>query len=199
LRSIGHGGISLRLSSRVSRGPRGARPTLDSLNGNLLNNGTPALQANPQPRPSIDSTSSGVGVALPRATDAGLDSGSKSAMAFAGWHARVFASMECRRGHAGRGHSADTVPPRLSMLTLRVSMAPVAIARARLFGGREVEAAHRLVGSAGLNRVVYLRVAYTRKERVGRRSSLESTKFGTSNHNLSQIPDVKPELELIYC
>jgi len=33
-----------------------------------------------------------------RGTDAGLDDGPKSAMAFSGWHARVFASMECRRG-----------------------------------------------------------------------------------------------------
>jgi hypothetical protein len=46
-------------------------------------------------------------------------------MAFSGWHARVFASIECRRGHAGQGYPAESVTPGLSMLTLRVSMAPV--------------------------------------------------------------------------
>jgi len=38
------------------------------------------------------------------------------------------------------------------MLTLRVSMAPAPIAWAGLFGGREAESAHRLVGFASLNR-----------------------------------------------
>ena len=44
------------------------------------------------------------------------------------------ASMECRRGHAGRGYPADRVTPGLSMLTLRVSMAPVTIAGAHFSG-----------------------------------------------------------------
>ena len=61
-------------------------------------------------------------------TDASLANGTESAMAFSGWHARVFASMECRGGHAGQGYPADRVTPGLSMLTLRVSMAPVPIA-----------------------------------------------------------------------
>src|SRR5208283_2188690 len=83
-------------------------------------------------------------------TNASLANETKSAMAFSGWHARVFASMECRRGHAGRGYSADRVSPGLSMLTLRVSMAPVPIPGAKLFGSREVESAHRLADPADL-------------------------------------------------
>jgi len=71
-------------------------------------------------------------------------------MAFSGWHARFFSSMECRRGHAGRGYSADRVSPGLSMLTLRVSMAPVPIPGAKPFGSREVESAHRLADAADL-------------------------------------------------
>jgi len=86
-------------------------------------------------------------------TDASLANGTESAMAFSGWHARVFASMECRSGHAGQGFPADRVTPGLSMLTLRVSMAPIPIAGARLFGSREVESAHRLVDCAGLNKI----------------------------------------------
>ena len=83
-------------------------------------------------------------------TDASLANETKSAMAFSGWHARFFASMECRRGHAGRGYPADRVSPGLSMLTLRVSMAPEPIPGAKLFGSREVESAHRLADSADL-------------------------------------------------
>lgn len=54
---------------------------------------------------------------------------------------RVFASMEGRGGHTGLGYPEDEVTLGLSMLTHRVSMAPVAIAWARLFGGREMEVA----------------------------------------------------------
>ncbi len=53
-------------------------------------------------------------------------------------------------GQAGRGYSADRVSPGLSTLTLRVSMAPVPIPGAKLFGSREVESAHRLTDSADL-------------------------------------------------
>ena len=56
-------------------------------------------------------------------TDASLANGTESTIAFSGWHARVFASMECRSGHAGQGFPADRVTAGLSMLTLRVSMA----------------------------------------------------------------------------
>ena len=59
--------------------------------------------------------------------------------------------MECRRGHAGREYLTDSVMPGLSMLTLRVSMAPVTIAGARFFGSRAVKSAHRLVDSADLS------------------------------------------------
>ncbi len=60
----------------------------------------------------------------------------RSALAFSGRHAHVFfASIKRRGGRAGRGYPADTVTPRLSRLTLRVSTAPVAIAWAKLFGG----------------------------------------------------------------
>ena len=83
-------------------------------------------------------------------TDASLVNETKSAMTFSRWHARFFASMECRRGHAGRGYPADRVSPGLSMLTLRVSMAPVPSPGAKLFGNREVESAHRLADSADL-------------------------------------------------
>src|SRR5208337_4345066 len=71
--------------------------------------------------------SSGFSRLTDRPADASLANGTKSAMAFSGWHARVLASMECRRGHAGRGYPADRVTPGLSMLTLRVSMAPVPV------------------------------------------------------------------------
>ena len=67
-----------------------------------------------------------------RPADASLANGTKSARAFSGWHARVLASMECRGGHASRGYPADRVTPGLSMLTLRVSMAPLPVAGARL-------------------------------------------------------------------
>ena len=83
-------------------------------------------------------------------TDASLANETKSAMTFSRWHARFFASMECRRGHAGRGYPADRVSPGPSMLTLRVSMAPVPIPGAKLFRSREVESAHRLADSADL-------------------------------------------------
>ena len=43
-----------------------------------------------------------------------LANGTESAMAFSGRHARVFASMECRRGHAGQGYPAGRVTPGLS-------------------------------------------------------------------------------------
>jgi hypothetical protein len=71
--------------------------------------------------------SSGFSRLTDRPADANLANGTKSAMAFSGWHARVLASMECRRGHAGRGYPADRVTPGLFMLTLRVSMAPVSV------------------------------------------------------------------------
>ena len=71
--------------------------------------------------------SSGFSRLTDRPADASLANGTKWAMAFSGWHARVLASMECRRGHAGRGYPADRVTPGLSMLTLRVSMAPVPV------------------------------------------------------------------------
>ena len=71
--------------------------------------------------------SSGFSRLTDRPADASLANGTKSAMAFSGRHARVLASMECRRGHAGRGYPADRVTPGLSMLTLRVSMAPVPV------------------------------------------------------------------------
>ncbi|MGO8897984.1 MAG: hypothetical protein ACLQU5_06490, partial [Isosphaeraceae bacterium] len=45
--------------------------------------------------------SSGFSRLTDRPADANLANGTKSAMAFSGWHARVLASMECRRGHAG--------------------------------------------------------------------------------------------------
>ncbi len=82
-------------------------------------------------------------------TDARVANETESAMAFSGWLARVFASMECRRGQAGRGYLADRVSPGLSMLTLRMSMAPVPSAGSRLPGSREVESANRLVDLAG--------------------------------------------------
>src|SRR5271166_7131149 len=89
-------------------------------------------------------------------TAASLAHGTESAMTFSGWHARVFASMECRRGHAGQGYPADRATPGLSMLAFRVSMAPVPIAVQSRSGvekwSREVESAHRLVDSAGPRR-----------------------------------------------
>ena len=78
--------------------------------------------------------SSGFSRLTDRPADVSLANGTKSAMAFSGWHARVLASMECRRDHAGRGDPADRVTPGLSMLTLRVSMAPAPVAGARRFG-----------------------------------------------------------------
>ena len=88
-------------------------------------------------------------------TDASLANETKSALAFSGWHARVFASMECRRGHAGRGYPADRVSPGLSMLTLRRAWHRThPIAGAILFGSREVESAHRLVDSADLSKTL---------------------------------------------
>ena len=68
-----------------------------------------------------------------------------------GWRARVFREHGVPwQSSAGR-ETRRRGGPRLSMLTLRVSMAPVAIASARLCWGREVDLEHRLVGSAGLN------------------------------------------------
>jgi hypothetical protein len=56
--------------------------------------------------------------------DSGFSHGPTSGTTCPGCHARVFASTECLDGLAGRRRSTDRGAPGLSMLTLRVSMAP---------------------------------------------------------------------------
>src|SRR5271157_239766 len=80
-------------------------------------------------------------------TDASLANGTESTMAFSGWHARVFASMVCRRGHAGQGYPADRATPGSPCSPFARAWHPYPSP-----WGREDESAHSPVDSAGPRR-----------------------------------------------